>query len=125
MQVPVQISFLRLKPSARLTSLIEEKARALDRVFPRLTSLRVTVSLATRRKTQGNLFHVVVDVTLPGHEIAVGRDPTRGGTHEDPEVAIRDAFAAARRQIKAYVNSHFRSQKQWRREVARVSRQTR
>jgi len=125
MQIPVQISFLHLKPSPVLTRLIEEKARSLDRVFPRLTSLRVTVALSTKRKSRGNLYHVGIDVTLPGHEIAVGRDPAKDGAHEDPKAAIRDAFLIARRQITQYVEGHFRPQKQWRRETARAVRESR
>jgi hypothetical protein len=46
---------------------------------------------------------VRVDLTVPGGELAVTRGPSPlHQAHEDPLVAIRDAFDAARRELMDY-----------------------
>jgi len=45
---------------------------------------------------------VRIDITVPDREIVISRDPGRHHAHEDPYVAIRDAFNAARRQLENY-----------------------
>jgi hypothetical protein len=49
------------------------------------------------RHRQGTIYHVRVDLTAPGGEVVVNREPGEDHTHEDLHVAIRDAFDAARR----------------------------
>lgn len=107
MQMPIQISFHQLEPSAAVQSMIRKKAERLEKFFPRITSLRAVVTQSTPRHKQGNLYHVRIDLTLPGHEIVVSRDPDLNQAHEDLYVAIRDSFHAARRQLQDYVRIHF------------------
>ena len=47
-----------------------------------------------RHKHQGNAFNVRVDLHVPGDEIVINRD-----ANEDPYVALRDAFDAAKRLL--------------------------
>lgn len=108
MQVPLQISFQNLKPSAGLESAIRKRAEGLERYFPRITSVRTVVSLSSRRPRQGNLYQVRVDVTLLDGELVIGREATLNHAHEDPYVAVRDAFLKARRRIVDSVQIHFR-----------------
>lgn len=51
---------------------------------------------------KGNLYHLRIDVTVPGDEIVVKRSPDEQHSHEDPYVAVRDAFDSARRQLEDY-----------------------
>ena len=43
---------------------------------------------------------VRIDLTVPGEEIVIGREPGHDHAHEDVYVAIRDAFDAAKRQLQ-------------------------
>jgi cold shock CspA family protein len=43
---------------------------------------------------------------MPGGALAVGRDPALHGAHEDPYVALRDAFRAARRALMDWARVH-------------------
>jgi ribosomal subunit interface protein len=95
----VQITFRDIDPSPALEAKIRERVARLERVFDRLTSCRVIVEAPHRQHTQGKLFHIRIDVTLPGHEIVVGRDPAEHHAHEDARVAVRDAFDALRRRL--------------------------
>ena len=102
MQLPVQISFRGMEPSDAVEAKIRERTAKLDRFFDRIMGCRVVVESPHRRHHQGKLFHVRVDLTVPGGELAVTREPAEHHAHEDVFVAIRDAFDAAQRQLEDY-----------------------
>ncbi len=124
MQMPLQISFRHMAHSNALAFEIEKKALKLETFCPRITSMNVVIEPTTRRHQQGNLFHVRIDLTLPGREIVVGSDPSLNQAHEDAHVAIRDAFKAARRQIEDYVRIRFRKRRQGSAGIRRVMEST-
>jgi len=98
--MPLQITFSNMTPSDAIRERIEELAARLDRFHDRIMSCRVVVRAPNRRQRSGRLYHVSIDLTLPGHEIAINRDPPRDQSHEDVYVAIRDAFNALVRRIE-------------------------
>jgi ribosome-associated translation inhibitor RaiA len=93
----LQIAVREMPHSEALEAVIRRKAAGLERVHPRITLIRVTVSSPHHHHHQGNLFTVKLDATFPGGEILVNRDHA-----EDVYVALRDAFLAARRQLIAH-----------------------
>ena len=102
MQVPLQITFRHMDSSEAVAARIRERAEELDRFFNGIISCRVVIECRHPRHIKGNLFRVGVDVTVPGREIAVGRDPAAHRAHEDIYVAIRDAFDTTRRLLEDY-----------------------
>lgn len=100
MKIPLQISFSNMTPSDAVRARIEELANKLDRFNGHIMSCRVVVRAPNRRQRTGKLYHVSIDVTLPGHEIAVNRTSPQHQAHEDIYVAIRDAFDALTRRIE-------------------------
>jgi cold shock CspA family protein/ribosome-associated translation inhibitor RaiA len=102
MQVPLQVSFRNMPPSAAIEADIRDKAAKLEAFSDRITSMRVVVETPHRQHRRGKLFHVRVDVRVPGRELVVSREPAEHHAYEDVYVAIRDAFDAARRQIEDY-----------------------
>lgn len=108
MQIPIQITFHQVDHSDALDATIREKIARLEKYFDRIIGIRVVVELASNRHRQGNLYHVRVDLTLPGHEIVVGHNHADRQEHEDPYIAVRDTFLAVRRQLEDYVRIHFR-----------------
>ncbi len=103
MRLPLQITFRHMDPSPALEARIRRRAEELDQFFDRITACRVVVECAHRRQQHGKMFEVRVDLTVPGNEIVVGRDPGANHAHEDAHVAVRDAFDAARRLLEDYV----------------------
>lgn len=101
MTATLQITFRSMDPSPAVEDTIREAAAKLEILEPRLTRCHVTVETRHRRHQKGTLFHVGIDLTVPGAEIAVSRDPEIDRGHENVHVAVRDAFDAARRRIKA------------------------
>jgi ribosomal subunit interface protein len=91
-----------MPPSPAIENAIREKAAKLEEFFDRITSARVVVETPHRQHRQGKLFHVRIDLRVPGREIVVSRDPIEHHAYEDVYVAIRDAFDAAKRQLEDY-----------------------
>ena len=58
-----------------------------------------------KHQHKGNTYHVRIELSVPGDEIVVTRDP-QSAAHEDLSIALRDAFTAAQRQLQAYVEKH-------------------
>lgn len=105
MQLPLQITFRHMASSPTLEARIRRRAAELERFFDRIISCRVVVECRHRRHQQGNLFGVRIDLTVPGREIVVGRDPAARRAHEDVHVAVRDAFDAARRLLEDHARA--------------------
>ena len=96
MFAPVQISLHGIAPSKALQKSIVEKAGKLERVYDRIVGCRV-VLMAEGHQRQGKQFCVHIGVKVPGSEIAVSRQHD-----EDVQVALREAFGAARRSLEDY-----------------------
>jgi cold shock CspA family protein len=103
MQVPLQITFRHLEPSPAIEAKVREKAAKLERFAEYVTSCHVVIEAPHRRHHQGNLFHVTIDLTVPGGELIVNRERNLHHAHEEAHVALRDAFDAAVRQLEDYV----------------------
>jgi ribosomal subunit interface protein len=104
MQVPLHISFHGVDPSPALEARIREHAKKLEQFYDRITGCDVTVALPHQHHRHGKHWHVRVQVSVPGSELVVSRDPGRDEDHEDPYVAVRDAFMAVRRQLEDHVH---------------------
>lgn len=105
MPLPLQITFRHMDSSPALEARIRARAEELERAFDRLLSCHVVVECRHPRRHQGNLFQVRVDLKLPGREIVVGYDPGANHAHEDPHVAVRDAFDAVRRRLEDHART--------------------
>jgi ribosomal subunit interface protein len=99
-KLPVQITFRDIETSPAIETRIREQVARLAKFHDRITGCRVIVEAHHRRHRKGKLYHVRIDLTVPGAELVVSRDPERDQAHEDVYVAIRDAFDSARRQLQ-------------------------
>jgi ribosomal subunit interface protein len=102
MQIPLQITFRDMQSSAAVETRIRERAAELDQYYDRIMRCRVVVHAPHRHHHQGALYHVRIDLTVPGGELVVNREPAAHHAYEDVYVAIRDAFDAAQRQLADY-----------------------
>jgi len=103
MQTPAKISFRNFEHSDAVEARVLEKIAKLETFYDRIVGCSVVVEAPHRHHTKGKLYHVHIMLTLPGGELSVNRDPHDDHGHEDVYVAIRDAFEAARRQLKRHV----------------------
>lgn len=100
METPLQISLRGVAHSDALHEAIREKAHKLERYYTHIMSCRVVLELAARHKRKGKQYSARVDLKVPGGEIAVTREHD-----EDPQIALRDAFDSARRQLEDFART--------------------
>jgi cold shock CspA family protein len=103
MKTALQVTFRNLEPSELVKRYVQERAEMLEKYAGELIGCRVLIETPHRRHQQGQLFHVRIDVTLPGGEVVITRDPSADHAHEDVLVAVRDAFDAARRRVEDHL----------------------
>lgn len=82
---------------------MREKAAKLEKFYDHITSCRVAVEAEHHHQHQGNLYKVRIDLSVPNKHLVVSKDHHDKQSHEDVYVALRDAFAAATRQLEEYV----------------------
>lgn len=92
------ITYRGMEHSAVLDARIRELTGKLENFHPRITSLHVVVDELDRNKQKGNLFNVRLDVHVPGSAIVATRQE-----HEDPYVALNNAFDVATRQLEDHI----------------------
>lgn len=100
MQTPLEIEFNGVEKSDALEAKITEKFNKLSRHFSRMTSGRVVVAKPHRHSKGANPFLIKIEVGVPGQPpvlISSSREDDR--EHEDIQIALRDAFDAAKRRL--------------------------
>ncbi len=84
-----------MEHSPALDTRIREYCAKLEGFHPKITTCHVIVDERDRKKTKGNQFEVRVDVHVPGRDIVASLQE-----HEDPYVALREAFDVVIRQLE-------------------------
>jgi cold shock CspA family protein len=97
MQLPLQIAVRNLELSASLEEDIRRHATKLEAFHDRIMACRVLVETPHRHLRAGARFNVRIDLTLPGGEVVIKRQPER-----DLTTAIQEAFDAAQRRVEDY-----------------------
>jgi ribosomal subunit interface protein len=95
MQHELQITWHGIDRSEAIEAHLRQRAAALEKFYPNITSCRVAVELPHRHKHQGKLYNVRITLRVPHGDVVLNRD-----LHEDIHVALRDAFDAARRKLE-------------------------
>ncbi|HEX4950303.1 MAG TPA: HPF/RaiA family ribosome-associated protein [Blastocatellia bacterium] len=130
MQLPLQISFRNMNSSAAVEARIQEEAAKLEMFYDRIMSCRITVELSRYHSQRSKVFHIRLDLTVPGGEIIVRHEPglpntakhstverpgktrTNNEAHKDILLAIHDAFKTARRQLQDFARKQHGEVKQ-------------
>jgi ribosome-associated translation inhibitor RaiA len=102
MQIAPEITFegSDTRDAAR-THILGEIER-LEAHNQRITGCRVKVIAPSHKHRHGTGFRVNIWLTIPPHEnIVVNQSGSSDARHEYAQLAIKDAFAAARRQVDA------------------------
>jgi cold shock CspA family protein len=120
MQLPLQITFRNMESSEVVEEWIRADAEKLETFYSRIMSCRVTVEVPHGHHKKGNLYHVRIDLTLPGKELLIKHEPSgskvirqaggvemrkgleTGVPHRNLRLAITDAFKVAGRRLQDY-----------------------
>ena len=97
MKLPLQITSRDFTLTEPMKADITERTDKLEKFFGDITRCRVVLETPHRHRHDGILFNVRLEITIPGRELVIKREP-----HEDLYVAIRQAFDAAGRQLEEF-----------------------
>lgn len=100
MQASLLVAFQGCEPSDAVRASIQREFGRLETHDHRITSGRVTVIGPGDHHRHGASFQIHILLTMPPNEnVVVSHSPSDDRYHEHVEVAVKDAFAAARRQV--------------------------
>jgi len=120
MILPIQITYRNIEPSAAVEGWVREEAAKLDEFYNHIMGCRVGLELPSRHRKWGGLYHVRVDLTVPGGELVVKRQPSMHSAiqqvhgeklvkhlevkspHKELRQAVDDAFQAMGRRLQDY-----------------------
>jgi ribosome-associated translation inhibitor RaiA len=105
MQEPLEITYHQVEPSPAIEEDIRARVAKLSRIYERVTHCRVSVEALHRQHRTGNVHEVHIVLQVPEGSLTVSRKPHKAKeryAHPDIHSAVRDAFAAAERQLKAH-----------------------
>lgn len=119
MNPPLQLTYRGLERSSAVTRCVRARLDKLALHFTPIIACHVVIEEPHRHHVRGRLFHVRIDLTLPGAEIVVRHEPAAhpvpaeeeappvapavpevGGPHKDAFLAIHDAFDIAHRRLE-------------------------
>jgi cold shock CspA family protein len=90
---------------------VRTRVAELEEFCGQIGRCRVVVAVPHRHHERGNHYHVRIDLTVPGEEIVVHREPDERTKSKSFDVAVSDAFAAADRVLEDYVRRRCRQVK--------------
>src|SRR5580698_1951346 len=100
MQIAPEITFEGSEPTPAAREAILKEIERLETHNQRITGCRVSVVAPSHKHRHGTGFQIHIWIPIPPHnEIVVNRPSSRHAQPEYAEVAIKDAFASARRQL--------------------------
>lgn len=99
MKLPLEISARDVRINDETEELIRDKALKLDRFYDQIIGCRVKVDVPHRSQRSGIMYNVRIDITVPGGELIVKREPD-----EDLRVAIVNSFETAQRRLTGYAD---------------------
>jgi cold shock CspA family protein len=106
MQVPLEIRYHQFEGSPALDAEIRRHVDKLNRIHDRLTACRVSIEAPHRQHKTGNVPEVHIELSVPGGKpLVVSREPRKAQQrHARPDIhtALRAAFKAAEKQLKAF-----------------------
>ena len=123
MKVPVQITFRNLESSPMVEAWVREETEKLETFYDHIINCRVALEIPHRHHSKGKQCHVRIDLTLPGKELVVKREPAASSRsrktkaalagkvkkiepHHDLRLAIHDAFKTAGRRVQDFARLH-------------------
>jgi ribosome-associated translation inhibitor RaiA len=106
MSLALHITFRNMDASDSAEALVRQRAEELQHLSDRISACRVVLDCVHRQNHVSRLYRVHIDLTLPGGTVVVNRDAGSNHAHDDLQVAIRDSFDTARRQLQEHARKH-------------------
>jgi ribosomal subunit interface protein len=90
-----------MEPSDAIEQYVVTKGGKLERFVDQIMRCRVMLEAPHRHQSKGDRYHVRIDLTVPGDELVVSRNP-ENLSHQDMYACIDEAFDDAQRILQDY-----------------------
>jgi ribosomal subunit interface protein len=107
-----QVLFRNIDHSPAVEEAVHKRVAKLQRFSDEIQSLRVILEAPHNNHHKGKVYHVGVEASIPNHELVITRDQHDNHAHEDLYVAVRDAFDALERRLKAVYEKNEKQRRQ-------------
>lgn len=101
-----QIVFHNIDQSTSISDAVNKRISKLQRFCDRILAGRVVLDSPHNHHHKGKVYSVGLEIHTPSKEVRVNQEQHDNHAHENLYVAIRDAFNAAERQLKAIDKKH-------------------
>ena len=101
-----QVVFHNIEQSTSISDAVNKRISKLQRFCDRILAGRVVLASPHNNHHKGKVYAVGLEIHTPSKEVRVNQEQHDNHAHEDLYVAIRDAFNAAERQLKAIHKKH-------------------
>jgi ribosomal subunit interface protein len=100
--IPLELSFRNIDRSDFIEKNVKDRCKRLESLSDEITFCHVVVSSPHHHQKKGHHYEVHVEIRVPGTELAVTQNTGVSDSHEDFNVALRDAFDALERRLKRW-----------------------
>lgn len=100
MQMDPIISYRNVDHSPAIDDIIRTRIAALELRDHRITGCVVTLDSPQKKKRNGRVLRVRLNLHLPGPDLTVAREIAQGSAQDDLILAVNRAFAAAEKALK-------------------------
>ena len=94
------ITYRNAEHSPAVDELIRRRAQELGRFHDRIVGCDVVVEAPQKRRASGRIYHVRVTVRVPGPDVSVAGQASKGAAQQNLKLALNKAFTAAEHQLK-------------------------
>lgn len=105
MDIPLEIAFHGMKPSATVETLVREHVGKLEKRFEHIIGCRVSIEIPHKQHRSGNVPEVHIEIRVPRKELVISREPHKVKARRariDVNAVLKDAFSAAEKQLTDY-----------------------
>ena len=96
-----QITWRNVEPMPAVAERVAERARALERLHDRIVGCDVVVEAPQKPRRSGRVFHVRVNLYVPGPDLSADARVAQGSARDDATLAVNRAFSAMEKRIKS------------------------
>lgn len=112
MKWSLQITYRNVEATAALEEWICEEAEKLDVFYDRIMGCHVAVEIPHRHHRRGDLYHVRIQVKVPGGEVVVNREPSMANEVRhlgETDFPKHQELEASRKNLRSALKAAFRS----------------
>jgi ribosome-associated translation inhibitor RaiA len=103
MTVPVDLIFRDVDQTPELSDAATRHIERIDRQFPNIQRLEVTISAPHKSHEKGQLISVHLEAHVPdSRNLVVSHEHHDKAAHTAGEIALRDAFKALQHQLSTW-----------------------